>query len=111
MRIIITKDYEEMSRRAADIVISQMLLQPESVLGLATGSTPEGLYRNLIHAYETGTVDFAPAKTFNLDEYYGIQRDSDQSYYYFMKDRLFNHINIHEENIHIPNGLAEDVAA
>src|SRR5690554_959436 len=109
MRVIITKDYEEMSRRAADMVISQMVLKPESVLGLATGSTPVGLYQNLIEANKRGTIDFASIKTFNLDEYYGLDHDNDQSYYYFMREQLLKHVNIHPDNTHIPYGLVKDI--
>ena len=86
MKLIITRDYEEMSRRAADIVISHMVQKPDMVLGLATGSTPEGLYQKLIEAYRGGTIDFSNVRTFNLDEYYGIDEDNDQSYHYFMKE-------------------------
>ncbi len=111
MKLIITRDYEEMSRRAADIVISHMVQKPDMVLGLATGSTPEGLYQKLIEAYRGGTIDFSNVRTFNLDEYYGIDEDNDQSYHYFMKEKLLDHVNIPMENTHILDGMAEDVHA
>lgn len=109
MRIIIAKDYEEMSKKAAMIVESQMILNPQSILGLATGSTPVGMYQELIEANKGGRIDFSAIKTFNLDEYYGLEKTHPQSYDYFMRENLFEPINIDSENIHIPNGMAEDV--
>ncbi|MCR1898296.1 glucosamine-6-phosphate deaminase [Irregularibacter muris] len=108
MKIIITKNHEEMSRKAAALVASQMILKPESVLGFATGSTPEGMYQKLIEANKKGDIDFSKIKTFNLDEYYGLEKENPQSYYYFMQDKLFNHVNMDPQNTHIPNGMAED---
>ena len=108
MRIYKTKDYEDMSRKAANIISAQVILKPDCVLGLATGSTPIGLYKQLVEWYEKGDLDFSEVKTVNLDEYKGLNRENDQSYYYFMHDNLFNHINIPEENTHLPNGMEMD---
>lgn len=109
MRIIVCENYESLSKKAAQIIGSQIILKPNSVLGLATGSTPEGMYENLIKMYNDGLLDFSKVKSFNLDEYYQLPFDNDQSYHYFMDDKLFNHININKENVFIPNGMAEDV--
>ncbi|MBS6025466.1 MAG: glucosamine-6-phosphate deaminase [Paeniclostridium sordellii] len=111
MRILVSKDYEEMSKKAAQLIASQVTLKPNSILGLATGSTPIGMYRDLVKMYEKGELDFSNIKTFNLDEYYQLPRDNDQSYYYFMHKNLFNDINIKEENINIPNGMTKDVVS
>lgn len=111
MRIIVCENYELLSKKASQIVGSQMILEPKSVLGLATGSTPVGMYKNLIKMYEEGLIDFSKIKTFNLDEYYKLPVDNDQSYHYFMDENLFNHININRENIHLPNGMADDIDA
>ncbi|MEM2929536.1 MAG: glucosamine-6-phosphate deaminase [Thermoproteota archaeon] len=111
MRVIITKGYEEMSRRAAKIIAEQLRRKPNSVLGLATGSTPLGTYKELIRMYREEGLDFSKAVTFNLDEYYGLAPNHPQSYHYFMFENLFNHINISHRNIHIPDGLAKDVKA
>ena len=111
MRIIVCENYESLSKKAAQIIGSQMILEPKSVLGLATGSTPIGMYENLIKMYEEGLIDFSKITTFNLDEYYKLPIDNNQSYHYFMDNHLFNHINIHRENIHIPNGMANDIEA
>lgn len=108
MRIYKTKDYEDMSRKAANIISAQVILKPDCVLGLATGSTPIGLYKQLVEWFEKGDLDFSEVKTVNLDEYKGLNRENDQSYYYFMHDNLFNHINIPEENTHLPNGMEMD---
>lgn len=109
MRIIIEKNYENMSKKAALIVASQVLLKPNSVLGLATGSTPLGMYRELIEMYKRKELDFSEVRTFNLDEYYQLPPDNPQSYYYFMYNNFFNYININFENIHLPKGLSQDV--
>ena len=108
MRIIVCDNYDLLSKKAAQIVGSQMILNPKSILGLATGSTPIGMYKNLIKMYEEGLIDFSKTTTFNLDEYYQLPINNDQSYHYFMDENLFNHININRENIHIPNGMADD---
>lgn len=109
IKIIITENYEEMSKKASDIVISQAIIKPESILGLATGGTPVGMYEEIINNYKLGRVDFSETKSFNLDEYYPIKKDNAQSYAYYMDNNLFNHINIPRENIHIPNGETANV--
>lgn len=108
MKIIRTKDYEEMSRKAANLISAQILLKPECVLGLATGSTPIGIYDQLVEWYKKGDLDFSTVKTVNLDEYKGLTRDNEQSYYYFMHHHLFDRVNIDEENTHVPNGQVEN---
>lgn len=108
MRIIATMDYQEMSRKAANIISAQVILNPNSVLGLATGSSPIGTYKQLIEWYHKGDIDFSLIKTVNLDEYKGMSPDNPQSYSYFMNENFFQHININLKNVHIPNGLAED---
>jgi glucosamine-6-phosphate deaminase len=109
MNIVITSTYEEMSKKAANFIISQVTLKPKSVLGLATGSTPEKTYEYIRKKYDKDEVDFAKTVTFNLDEYIGLGKEDPQSYRYFMDQHLFNHINVKEENIYIPNGLAQDI--
>ena len=111
MRVILCDNYEEVSKAATKLVESQINLKPDCVLGLATGSTPVGMYKMLIEKCKDGELDFSKVATFNLDEYYPISRDNNQSYYYFMNENLFNEINIKKENIHIPNGEAKDVEA
>lgn len=108
MLIIKAKNYEDLSIKAANIMAAQITLKPNSVLGLATGSTPEGLYAKLIEKYNAGELDFSKIKTVNLDEYKGLSRDHDQSYYYFMNDKLFNHVNIDKANTNVPDGTKED---
>ncbi len=108
MKIIKTANYDEMSRKAANIIAAQMILKPNSVLGLATGSSPVGTYKELIQKNQTGDIDFSDITTVNLDEYRGLPRDNDQSYYYFMNDNLFNHVNIDKARTHVPNGMVED---
>ena len=111
MNIIRTDDYEQLSRRAALIIAAQVILKPDSVLGLATGSSPEGTYRELAGLYERGEVSFRRVRTVNLDEYAGLSPDHPQSYAFFMREKLFSHIDINMNNTHIPNGLAADGAA
>lgn len=108
MRVILCENYEELSKQAAKIVSSQLVVKPNSVLGLATGSTPIGLYQNLIDMNKNGEIDFSQVKTYNLDEYYPIKKSNDQSYDYFMNEQLFSHINIDKNNTNIPNGEASD---
>lgn len=108
MRIIIEKDYEAMSKRAAQEMAGIVNDKPNCVLGLATGSTPEGLYRELIEMNKEGKVDFSKVTTVNLDEYVGLPEGHCQSYRYFMNDKLFNHINIDKSKTFVPNGSAED---
>lgn len=108
MKICKAKDYADMSRKAANIVAAQVILKTNCVLGLATGSTPEGLYKELIEKYTKGDIDFSQIKSVNLDEYKGLSHDSDQSYFYYMNEHLFKHINIKLENTNIPNGMESD---
>lgn len=108
MRIILCENYEEMSAKAANIVASQVMLKPDCTLGLATGSTPIGMYNKLAKMYENGEIDFSQVNTFNLDEYYPIKKDNDQSYDYFMRKNLFSKINIDMSKTHIPNGETDD---
>ena len=108
MRIYKAKDYEEMSRKAAGIVSAQIIMKPDCVLGLATGSTPVGLYKQLVEWYRNGDLDFSGVRTVNLDEYKGISRENDQSYYYFMHQNLFDHVNIPAGNTHLPDGMEPD---
>ncbi len=111
MRIIVAENYEAMSRQAANILSSVVVMKPDCVLGLATGSTPIGTYQELIKRYEEGDLDFSRVKTVNLDEYVGLEPTHDQSYRYFMQSQLFDHVNINVENTNVPGGLAEDVEA
>ena len=107
MKLIICKNYEEMSQEAAKIFIDHVNEKPDCVLCLATGSTPVGMYRELARANAAGGVDFSRVTTVNLDEYYPISPDHPQSYRYFMNENPFNHINIPIENTNVPNGNAE----
>lgn len=109
MKIFKTRDYNDMSRTAANIVSAQVILFPKSVLGLATGDTPIGMYNQLAKKCDQGDVDFCAIKTVNLDEYVGLAREHEQSYYYFMWTHLFNKINIKRENVFLPNGQANDL--
>lgn len=109
MRLHIVDDYEELSIKAATIVASQITLKPDTVLGLATGSTPLGMYRNLVKMYQQDLVDFSEVVTFNLDEYLGLGPEHPQSYHYYMFENFFNQVNVSEENINIPPGDREDV--
>ena len=111
MKIIRCKDYDEMSAIAGKIMVDQVKEKPDSILGLATGSTPIGMYKKMIEAYKNGEVSFKNVHTFNLDEYYKIEKTNDQSYYYFMNENLFSHIDIDKNNIDIPNGQADDYQA
>lgn len=106
MRIHVLDDYQELSHKAASFVASQIILRPHSVLGLATGSTPRGLYSHLIQMED---LDFRGVQTFNLDEYLGLERDHPHSYHYYMQEHLFRHINISPAGIHIPPGQPDDL--
>ena len=108
MKLYRAKDYKDMSRKAANIISAQVIMKPNCVLGLATGSTPIGTYEQLVEWYKKGDLDFAEVKTANLDEYKGLPRDNDQSYYYFMNFHLFSHVNIDPANTHIPDGMEPD---
>ncbi|MCF2652461.1 glucosamine-6-phosphate deaminase [Anaeromassilibacillus senegalensis] len=111
MRIIKTNTYEEMSVLAANMIGGQVLLKPNCVLGLATGSSPIGTYKTLVENYEKGILDFSRVQTVNLDEYCGLSGDNPNSYRYFMNHHLFDHINIDKANTHVPNGNAVDLEA
>ena len=108
MRFIKTTDYNDMSRKAANIISAQIISKPDCVLGLATGSTPIGTYKKLVERYEKGDLDFSAITTVNLDEYKGLPKENDQSYYYFMHENLFDHVNIRPEASHLPNGIVDD---
>lgn len=109
MKIYKYKDYEEVSKAAAAIVIKEMIQKPNACLGLATGTTPIGLYQNLIKAYNDFIISFKDVKTFNLDEYVGIDKNHKESYYSFMHRHLFDHVDIKEENINIPEGNIDEL--
>jgi glucosamine-6-phosphate deaminase len=110
-QIHILKNAAEVSVKAADLVQEVIQLQERPVLGLATGSTPLGMYRELIRRYQEGMIDFSAVHTFNLDEYYGLGSDHPQSYYQFMMKSFFEHVNVPREHIHIPDGKPHDVQA
>lgn len=111
MQLIRVSSYEELSRKAADIISAQVILKPGCVLGLATGSTPIGTYRQLIERFRRGDLDFSRVTAFNLDEYLGISPEHPQSYHAFMQEQLFRHINICPRRCHVPEGCAEDPRA
>lgn len=111
MRFISCADYTAMSRQAANLISAQVIVKPNCVLGLATGSTPIGTYKQLIEWYNKGDLSFAQVRSVNLDEYKGLSGDHDQSYRYFMQNNLFNHVDIDVANTSVPNGMAEDVDA
>ena len=108
MIIYVGKDYQDVSRKAANIMSAQIIMKPNAVLGLATGSTPVGLYKQLIEWYNKGDLDFSQITSVNLDEYKGLSGDNDQSYRYFMNTNLFDHVNIDKTRTYVPNGLEED---
>lgn len=111
MRMMKVKTYEEMSALAASMIGAQVILKPNCVLGLATGSSPIGTYKKLVESCEKGLLDFSGVRTVNLDEYCGLSGDNPNSYRYFMNDNLFDHVNIDKANTHVPNGFAEDLEA
>ena len=111
MRIYECADYSAMSRQAANIISAQVILEPQCVLGLATGSTPIGTYEQLVEWYKKGDLSFAGVRSVNLDEYRGLSAEHDQSYRYFMQTHLFDHVDIRRENTNVPNGMAEDPSA
>ena len=102
--LIITNSYEEMSQKAADIIIELLKKKPNSILGLATGSTPLGLYKILISKYNEGLISFKDVQTFNLDEYCDIPKEHEQSYFTYMNKNLFEHIDIDKNNTYLPKG-------
>jgi glucosamine-6-phosphate deaminase len=109
MEVIVKETADEMSALAAKIIANVVRKKPNAVLGLATGSTPVGTYKELIRLHKEEGLDFSKVTTFNLDEYLGLPGDHDQSYRYFMNDNLFNHINIDKSKTHVPDGTAKDV--
>lgn len=109
MKIIVAKNYKELSKQGALIIAEEIKNNPYTILGLATGSTPLGTYEELIKMYKDERLDFSKITTFNLDEYYGLPATHEQSYAYFMKHNLFKHINIDLKNTHIPNGITENI--
>lgn len=108
MKIIVAKDYQEMSRKAAQVIAAQVITKPNSILGLATGSSPIGIYDYLVEWYEKGDLDFSKITTVNLDEYKGMEKSNDQSYDYFMHEHFFDRVNVRPEYTFLPNGMAED---
>jgi len=109
MEVIVTRDYDEMSWVTGQIIRRRILRKPDSVLGLATGGTPIGTYKEMIRMHREEGLDFSKVTTFNLDEYLGLPPAHPQSYHYFMHENLFKHINISPRHIFIPNGMAEDI--
>jgi glucosamine-6-phosphate deaminase len=108
MIIYQAKDYYDLSRKGANLLSAQVIMKPDAVLGLATGSTPVGTYKQLIEWYRKGDLDFSKVTTVNLDEYKGLSGEHDQSYRYFMNSNLFDHVNIDKERTFLPDGMAED---
>ena len=111
MEFIVTKNYEEMSRKAADVIAELVAAKPDCTLGLATGSTPEGLYAQLVKDYEDGKISFKDVTTYNLDEYRGLDHDHVQSYHYFMAKHLFDNVDIDKAATHVPDGSNPDADA
>ncbi len=111
MRLIVCDDQKEIARLGADMIAEVMATRPDAVLGLATGSSPVPMYAELIRRYEAGELDFSAVRSVNLDEYYPLAPDNDQSYRYFMNHQLFDHVNIDKNNTNVPDGLASDPAA
>jgi glucosamine-6-phosphate deaminase len=109
MLVEIFSDYESMSDRAFELVLTTVRQKPDAVLGFATGSTPLGLYQRLISAHRDRGLDFSKMTTFNLDEYVGLPPGHEESYHYFMWENLFKHINVTQAHVHIPDGMAEDI--
>lgn len=108
IKFVCAKDYDEMSRKAANVISAQLIAKDNSVLGLATGSTPIGTYECLVDRYENGDLDFSKVTSVNLDEYRGLTHDNDQSYYYFMNHHLFSKVNIDVNNTYVPDGTIAD---
>jgi len=109
MKILVCKDYDAMSQKAAQLVASQVTLKCNSVLGLATGSTPIGMYQKLVEMYEKKIINFSQIRTFNLDEYCNISQSDSQSYYYFMQENFFRKVNLSQEQTNLPNGIIENL--
>lgn len=108
MNICKAKDYKDLSRKAANMISAQVIMKPDCVLGLATGSSPVGTYKQLVEWYQKGDLDFSNVTSVNLDEYKGLGPDSDQSYRFFMNTNLFDHVNIDKTHTFVPDGLEAD---
>lgn len=109
MEVVVKESYEEVSKLSAELIAEVVRHKPRAVLGLATGSTPVGTYKELIRLHKEEGLDFSRAVTFNLDEYVGLVHEHPQSYHYFMRENLFKHINVNPKNVHIPDGTAKDI--
>ena len=109
MLVIIKKEFDDLSKEAAKLIATKIRNKPDLVLGLATGSSPLGIYKELIRLHKEEGLDFSKVTTFNLDEYVGLPPSHDQSYHYFMKRNLFDLINLDERYIHVPHGMAKDI--
>lgn len=109
IRVLVVRNYEEVSLEAALRIAETVKSKPDAVLGFATGSTPIGCYRELVRMHRLEGLSFSRVSTFNLDEYVGLAPDNAQSYHYYMFENLFNHVDVKRSNIHIPNGMAEDL--
>lgn len=109
MKIVKVKDYEDMSDKVCDIFIERLNTLQHPVFGLATGSTPKGLYKRLVQQYKEDKISFKKATFFNLDEYIGLNKNHPSSYTYYLNERLYNHIDVPPEQIHLPNGMAKDL--
>jgi len=109
MNVVVVKNYNEMSCQAAQLIADQIIYKKNSALGLATGGTPIGMYKELIRKFQKGELDFSHVFTFNLDEYYGLSLKHPQSYGFFMWNILFRHINIKKENVHLLNGVTKNI--
>ena len=109
MNVVIVRNYHELSVQATQLVADQITNKKNTVLGLASGQTPIGMYEELINMFKRGKIDFSEVVTFNLDEYYGLAPEHPQSYYYYMWNTLFKHINIKKENIYLLNGMPENI--
>ncbi|MBO6235869.1 MAG: 6-phosphogluconolactonase, partial [Schwartzia sp.] len=110
MEVRITEDYEEMSEAAAEMVLHQIRRKPDSVLGLTAGSSPLGLYRRMQEAYREGSVDYSKVRIFTLSEYIGLDETDEQSFSYYTRKNFCEGLNLAEENIYMPNGMADDIA-
>lgn len=108
MRIYKATDYTDMSRKAANVISAQVIMKPDCVLGLATGSSPIGTYKQLIEWYDKGDLDFSEVRSVNLDEYKGLDKENDQSYFYFMNNNFFKHVNINLDHTNVPDGTETD---
>lgn len=111
MLVLKVKDYEEMCKRVAEVIADEIRKKQDIVLGLATGDTPLGLYKNLIRMHKEEGLDFSKVRTFNLDEYIGLPPTHKESYHYFMHENLFKHINIDPRNVYIPDGMVKNISA